>query len=271
MRITVDGHQIDDRVWAVVVESAGAAGIPTPRLLQGSWSHGDLSGDTHAGDGAGDLSVRGLTDKQQVAFVVELRRRNAVAWVRSKRYGWDSGDHIHMILRDQPGLSMAAQKQVHLYDLITNGLRDRGRDPHPRPVQHPIEEVRHMEWPVGTRKMIKSEKAVAVPGGEFVTLATIDLPKGAAFECSLQVRMPDGVAQGEAHLGRVGWGTVTGTAVDETGHNVILPATDVESWRTPVHHNIVGGGPLAFRIWLPPRADAKPHRVKFVAKAIRTH
>jgi hypothetical protein len=269
--VRVDGQQVSSRVLAIIEDAAKAAGVPRPKVLQGSWAHGSLSAGTHSGGGAVDLSVRGLNDAQQVALVTELRKRNGCAWLRTTDYGWTSGDHLHMIVRDEPALSIPAQKQVRSYDLNRNGLADRGRDPHPRPVQRPLEEVRLMAWPIGERKIIKPEKAVAVPGGEFATLATIDLPKGASFECSLQVRMPDGVAQGEAHLGRVGWGTVTGSAIDETGHNVILPATEVEAWRTPVHHNLEGGGPLAFRVWLPKRADGKPHAVRFVAKAIRTH
>lgn len=267
MRTVADGHTLSTRTLAVLADAADAAKVPRPRVLQGSWSKGGLSAGTHEGGGAVDVSVRGLDHAQQVRLVTELRRRNAVAWLRTEAYGWQDGDHLHAIVRDEPGLSVAAEKQVHAYDLNRNGLANRGRDPHPRPMQHPIEEVRLMAWPVGDRKIIKPDKAVKVQGGQFVTLATITLPKGAAFDCSLQVRMPAGVGAGEAHLARVGWGTASRGQLDETGHNPVPPASSVEAWRHPIMHNIEGGGPVAFRLWLPPGT----HTVRFVAKAIRTH
>jgi hypothetical protein len=269
MRVTVDGEQVSPRTLAVIEAAAKAAGVPRPKILQGSWANGDLSAGTHTGGGAVDLSVRGLTDRQQVALVTELRKRNGCAWLRTTDFGWTTGDHLHAIIRDEPALSAAAQKQVGAYDRNLNGLANRGRDPHPRPVQRPVEEVRLMAWPVGTAKAVNPEGTTAVPGGEFVNLATLDLPQGAKFDCSLQVRMPAGVAAGEAHLGRLGWAKAG--EITETGHNPVPAASAVEVWRSPIRHLVDGGGRLAFRLWLPPRADGKPHDIRFVAKATRTH
>lgn len=133
-----------------------------------------------------------------------------------------------------------------------------------------IQEVGIVAWAVGKRKMVKTPigKTIAVEGGRWVTVATIHLPKG-SFACSLQVRMPRGVAAGEARLGRVGWGTAGPGEIDDTAQNPIAPASAIQRWRTPIDgHNIVGGGPLAYQVWLP--KAAKPHALRVVAKAVRT-
>jgi hypothetical protein len=119
-------------------------------------------------------------------------------------------------------------------------------------------------WQVGDSQMVKPEAAVTVEGGKWVTLAKITIPKGGRFLATLQIRMPRGIAAGEAQLGRIGWG-VPGQAVDSTGHNPIPPASAEQRWRTPVHHELAGGGPLAFQVWLPPGS----HQIRFVAKATR--
>jgi hypothetical protein len=126
-------------------------------------------------------------------------------------------------------------------------------------------------WPVGKSCMIKvgaSTKPnwVTVKGGKWVTLAIIDLPAGADFLVTEQVRMPKGLAAGEARLARLGWGAAAPGAVDATGHNPIPPGTIVSRWRTPIQgHPMAGGGPLAFQVHLPEGV----HRLRFVAKALR--
>ena len=131
------------------------------------------------------------------------------------------------------------------------------------------------KWPIGKRVMDKvgahtDPNWFTVQGGDWVTLAIIDLPAGGSFGCELQVRMPRGVAAGEARLGRMAWGDAGPGQIDDTGHNPI-PAAGVIAgvifrWRTPINHNIVGGGPLAYQIFMPPGV----HKMRFVAKAVRT-
>ena len=132
-KIVVNGEYIDSHVWALIEDAAKAAGIKTPKLIQGSWSNGKLSAGVHRGGGAADLSVRGLTQEQQLAFLYELRKRNCAAWLRTRKYGWRSGDHIHLLVIDDPDLSDAAKRQVAAYKRGENGLVGRARDPFKRP------------------------------------------------------------------------------------------------------------------------------------------
>lgn len=261
------GQVVSERVAALLVDARKAAGLkPTDAyVVQGSWADGSLSAGTHSGGGAIDLSVRGLSLRQQWKMIRALRERNVCAWLRTTRYGWTKGDHIHGIVRDEPGLSVAAKAQVQAYDAGLNGLANRGKDPHSRPKQKPF--VMADPWPLGRQKMVKDGEVHTIPGGQWVTLAVIDLPADGWFENTLQLRMPKGVQAGEARLGRLGWGDDNNADnVDKTGHNPIPAATAVQRWRTPVKHTIKGGGPLAFQVYLP---DAGDHKIKFVAKSRR--
>jgi hypothetical protein len=269
--ITVNSGRITPRVWGVVRDAAQAAGVPLPRVMQGSYSKGvQASAGTHDGGGVVDLSIAGMSSGQQVKFVEELRRRNGCAWLRTPAHGWSpsaGAPHCHMVVRDEPGLSTPAQTQVRHYDQGLNGLASRGRDTLPRPKQYPVEEVRMASaFPkIGSRKIVKPTADVTVKGGQWVKLASIDLPAGVAYTCILQIRMPTGVGAGEAVLGRRGWGDAKAGDLDETGGNEIRPASSVRRWRTPITHNVVGGGPLEFLVYLP----AGTHKVRFVAKAVR--
>lgn len=132
-RVTRSGKQLTRRDWALLEDAGRAAGVPI-NVVQGSWSGYRLSSGTHSGAGAVDLSVRGMTERQALGLVHELRRRNAAAWLRSPRYGWTaSGPHIHAVIADTPGLSPGARQQVVAYRQGRNGLASRRLDPHPRP------------------------------------------------------------------------------------------------------------------------------------------
>lgn len=279
--VWVDKGRVTPRVRDLLADARAAAKLHpgAARVMQGSYNGGvAASAGTHDGGGAVDLSIAGMTRAQSIALVTELRRRNACAWLRTPEFGWPAsagGPHIHAIVRDEPGLSSGARAQVAAYDAKLDGLKRKGLDALPRPAQHSMEEVRLMAWKIGARKMVKPEQAVRVPRGRWVTLSTINLPAGAEFDVSLQLRVPRGLPQmpgaapgivGEAHLGRRGWGTVTGNAVDETGHNPILAASTEERWRTPIHHNLVGGGPVEGRVYLAGTGTAD---VRFVFKAVR--
>lgn len=143
-RVTKDGKTLSTRVWALLADAREAAGLPegAARVLQGSWSGAKASAGTHAGGGAFDLSVAGLTRAQQLRLVNELRKRGArPTWLRSPEFGWPSwlgAPHIHGIVEDEPGLSWAARRQVLAYQLGRNGLASRKKDPHPRPKSLPF-------------------------------------------------------------------------------------------------------------------------------------
>lgn len=270
-RVTKDGKTLTERVWLILEDAKKEAGLePTDaRVVQGSYSNGSLSAGTHSGGGAFDLSVRGLTVQQQWKLIRKLRERNVCAWARTERYGWKTGDHIHGIVRDEPDLSASARAQVVAYDKGLNGLANKGKDPHARPVQRPIEEVLGMAaWKIGRQKMVKPGKTLTIKGGRWVTLAKIYLPKNARYANTLQFRMPRGVKMGEARLARLGWGGDSSNGSnDYTAHDAIAPASVIQRWRTPIKgHDIEGGGPLAFQVYLP----AGTHKIRFVAKAKRT-
>jgi hypothetical protein len=138
IRVTRSGKTLTRRTWALLEDAGRAAGVPV-RVVQGSWSRGGLSAGTHSGAGAFDLSVRGMTRAQRLRLVNELRKRNVAAWLRSREFGWYLGDHIHGIVKDEPGLSYGARRQVINYNQGLNGLASKRRDPHPRPKQVPFD------------------------------------------------------------------------------------------------------------------------------------
>lgn len=148
-RVDANGSRITRQHRILLHESARAVGIDPARLYvtQGSWSQGSLSGGTHAASGALDLRTWNLPADKLVALVVEMRRRGAGAtWVRSRRFGWDDGDHIHSLVGcgdagDDPFLSASAQRQVAAWKRGTNGLANGAPDPHPRPAVWPL-----VEW-----------------------------------------------------------------------------------------------------------------------------
>ena len=145
-----NGAKLSARVLALVEDAAGASLIPPGRCIvtKGSFVPRDaVSGDTHAGDGAGDVRVWNLTTQQQLTLVNELRKRNCAAWLRDATHG-GFAPHIHFIVKDQPGLSAGAKWQVSEYDKAHDGLSGRGPDYHPRPVQTPFRKVK---WTVITR------------------------------------------------------------------------------------------------------------------------
>lgn len=283
--IFVDGKRITPRVHELIVDAATAAKVPIPKVVQGSYSTGvAASAKTHDGGGAVDLSIRNLTPAQQIRFVVECRKRFGDSWIRTPKYGWNGDPHIHMIVADEPGLSAGAKNQVVAYNAGLNGLANKRRDVLPRPTQHSLEEVQLMaSFPKpGSRQMIKTpagkDVLVKSDGKTPVTLGTITLPKGADYDVSAQLRVPRGLPAlagtpagagivGEMCLGRRGWGDAAKGDLDETGHNPVLTPSTEEAWRTPIHHNIIGGGPLELRLLLP----KGNHRVRFVYKAVRVH
>lgn len=131
-RVERGGIILSERVWALVEDAQRAAAV-FPRVVQGSWHAGSLSGGTHAGGGAFDLGTAHLPEESALAQLYQLRRRGVAAWLRSPEYGWtSSGDHIHGIVRDEPGLSKAAAAQVRAYDLGLNGLASKRPDPFTR-------------------------------------------------------------------------------------------------------------------------------------------
>ena len=136
-RVTKDGKTLSARVWALLADAREAAGLPpgAARVVQGSWARGALSAGTHSGAGAFDLSVRGLSRSQRLRLVNELRKRKALAWLRTAEFGWydEDNEHIHAIVEDEPGLSAPALKQVVAYRLGRNGLALGKKDMHPRP------------------------------------------------------------------------------------------------------------------------------------------
>jgi hypothetical protein len=141
--VTKSGQSLTPRVWALIYAAKRAAGLAeeSARVVQGSYHKGSLSAGTHNGGGAFDLSVRGLSHKQILDLVNELRKRNVAAWYRSPLYGWPEslgGAHIHGIVMDEPGLSYAAKRQVINYRDGLNGLASKRKDPHIRPAQHPF-------------------------------------------------------------------------------------------------------------------------------------
>ena len=145
-----------------------------------------------------------------------------------------------------------------------------GIDTQPKeaPMSVPRKGLTLAAWPVGKQLLVdvKGAKTVRVPGGKWVTLGVIDLPRGGRFSATLQVRQPKGGKAGEVELTRLGWGDAKSpTDRDATGGNPLPAASVIRRWRTPIEgHPLAGGGPLEARIWLPAAAT-----VEFVYKVER--
>lgn len=136
-RIKVDGQTLTERVYSLIVDSFAAVRLPEAiiTIAQGSWSGGvAASGSTHKGGGAVDISLRDVPDHLEEMLIVELRRRcGGPAWIRTPAQGFPK--HLHMIVRDEDGLSSGARWQVKEYDAGRDGLSGKGshKDYHPRP------------------------------------------------------------------------------------------------------------------------------------------
>lgn len=134
-RVTFRGVTLDSRTREMmqqVEKHWGKATVPT----QGSYSTSvGASASTHAGGGAIDLSVRGLSPAQRNDLILTMRYVGFAAWYRPQRPGvW--GPHVHAIAIQDGGradrgvLSAAAHRQVVEYYEDFDGLAGVGRDPH---------------------------------------------------------------------------------------------------------------------------------------------
>lgn len=141
-RVTRNGQTLTARHWALLEDAYKAAGLdPASHLYvtKGSWKETTASsGSTHNGAGACDLRVWILPESAQAnlcrTLVVELRKRNCCAWFRDQAHG-GFDPHVHVIVRDEPGISDAAAWQCSEYDAGRNGLTNGDADYHPRPKQ----------------------------------------------------------------------------------------------------------------------------------------
>lgn len=139
-RVTRGGETLTARMWAALEDAYIAAGMDPGTYLvvtHGSWDHYSGSGSTHDGGGAADLRTWNLPSSVRAdlcrVLVVELRKRCGLAvWYRDATHG-GMDPHIHVIMRDEPGLASGAVQQVRDADAGRNGLSSGGPDYHPRP------------------------------------------------------------------------------------------------------------------------------------------
>jgi hypothetical protein len=123
----INGRRTDATTAAAFKEAVRLAGLTGDVVVvQGSYSYGSKSGNTHAGGGALDIRTRNLTVVQVGRLVLNLRRVGFAAWYRTKADGFDP--HIHAIRSDCRDLSSAARNQVVSYRNGRNGLRNNGLD-----------------------------------------------------------------------------------------------------------------------------------------------
>jgi len=101
-------------------------------LSQGSYTTANpQSGGTHAGGGALDVRVGGLSTAQRETVVKELRRTGFAAWLRTPSQG-DWPYHIHAIAIGDKEMSSQAAQQVGWYKQGKNGLANEGPDDGPK-------------------------------------------------------------------------------------------------------------------------------------------
>lgn len=125
--------------------------------------------------------------------------------------------------------------------------------------------------PNSTTGAVMIKEKLVVPTGRWVDLGEIDIPKVAHYRylLTLQVGMPKGVTGGEARLARVGWGEDAAAqgGFDYTGHNALQPRSLISRWRTPIKHDIAGGGKVRVQVYL--LSDDPAVALSFVYKATR--
>jgi len=128
-KVSFRGVTLDSRTRDQMVEVERLVGFAT-RPTQGSYSRAiGASAGTHAGSGAIDLSVRGLTATQRYRLVKAMRIVGMATWYRPYRYRvWAA--HIHGISIASSGLTSAARAQVFEYKNGGDGLAGSGKDPH---------------------------------------------------------------------------------------------------------------------------------------------
>jgi phage-related protein/SLT domain-containing protein/BMFP domain-containing protein YqiC len=91
-------------VGGITAAALAKAGVPLSLVSQGEHSDGKLSGGTHLGGGAVDLST---TDP---AVLARLHAAGFAAWIRGAAQGMSP--HIHAVLMNHPELSGPARAQV---------------------------------------------------------------------------------------------------------------------------------------------------------------
>ncbi len=102
-------------------------------IAQGSYNDTvGVSGGTHDGGGAVDISVSNMTERQRKATVHWLKRAGFSVWFRPALPGkW--GPHIHAILLGHRTASPEAKWQMQSYLDHRNGLANNAYDPTWRP------------------------------------------------------------------------------------------------------------------------------------------
>lgn len=133
MRVQWRNVTFDERTAAMLAEVDRIVGPGIPvNPTQGSYSDGPLSGDTHRGGGAVDLSVlhpRPLSGAEIDEIVHAMRTVGFAAWYRTHPE-WSGDRHIHGIAVDAPDLDPAAAAQVADLRRGRNGLASHGADRH---------------------------------------------------------------------------------------------------------------------------------------------
>lgn len=133
MRVEWRGETFDARTRDMLAEVDELVGPDIPiNPTQGSFSDGPLSGDTHKGGGAVDLSVRNprqLSGAEIDEIVHAMRLVGFAAWYRTHPE-WSGDPHIHGVAVDAPDLDPAAAAQVADLRRGRNGLASHGPDRH---------------------------------------------------------------------------------------------------------------------------------------------
>ncbi|MBM0235080.1 peptidoglycan-binding protein [Micromonospora sp. STR1_7] len=128
--VTFRSAQMNTRTKAMLLEAERLLGGQLT-VTQGSYSTSDPdSAGTHAGGGALDLSVSGMSTTYRTTVVRQLRRVGFAAWLRTPSQG-DWPYHIHAVALADTDQSAPAQHQAGDYYLGLNGLANRAADDGP--------------------------------------------------------------------------------------------------------------------------------------------
>lgn len=130
-RVQFRGVTLDERTVRMI-EAAESLGWPGGKmtLFQGSFSNSvAASAGTHSGGGAMDVSIDGMTQREQDKAVSILRKVGFAAW---ERHPWEGFvPHIHAIAIGDRLMSAAAAQQVEAFKHGKDGLADNGPDTWP--------------------------------------------------------------------------------------------------------------------------------------------
>lgn len=161
-RVWFEGHQFNRRtvqyLMQVRIIYALLGGTGTVRIVQGSFSDGSLSANTHKGGGAVDWDLTIETDRNCRILQRANRICGGASWDRLPNGTWSR--HNHTIVIGDRTMDPSAGRQVQQYFAGTDGLAGHGHDPTWKPSVIPV-----FRYPLGIVDLSNVQREAAKTRG----------------------------------------------------------------------------------------------------------